>query len=80
MSDPRVIPLLTFLAVAMAGQVLLWVSNRAYYMRTRDPKFLRRFWLYRRLLTKREYVLNRTGFVLCLASFVAMAVVWVVMG
>ena len=39
-----------------------------YQTRTRDKKFLTRFWLGRDLLAGREYVLNRVGFVLWLVA------------
>jgi hypothetical protein len=77
--DRRVIPISALLAVALIGQVLLWASNQAYYQRTKDRNFLR-FWLYRHLLTRKEYVVNRIGFALALTSFIGIAAVWLALG
>jgi hypothetical protein len=66
-------------AAAVVGEVLLWTSNQAYYCRTKDPKYFRRFWLYRELLTPREYLLNRLGLSLVLTSCLAMGIVWLVL-
>ena len=54
--------------MAVIGIVLVAVSLVFYQTRTRDKKILRRFWLGRDLLTGREYVLNRVGFVLWLVA------------
>jgi len=56
------------MVMAMVGIVLVAVSLVLYQTRTRDKKFLTRFWLGRDLLTGREYALNRIGFVLWLLA------------
>jgi hypothetical protein len=60
------------IVLALMGIALVAVSLVLYQTRTRDKKFLTRFWLGRDLLTGREYALNRLGFVLWLVA-VAMA-------
>ena len=54
--------------IAAIGLALLSVSLVLYQTRTHDEKFFTRFWLSRRLLTFREYVLNRLGFVFAVAA------------
>lgn len=56
------------MVMAVIGIVLVAVSLVLYQGRTRDKKILTRFWLGKDLLTKREYVLNRVGFVLWLVA------------
>ncbi len=56
------------MVMAVIGIGLVAVSLVLYQIRTRDKKILMRFWLGRNLLTGREYVLNRAGFLLWLAA------------
>ena len=58
------------IVIAAIGVALLCVSLVMYQTRTHDEKFLTRFWLGRRLLTSREYVLNRVGFTLAVSVIV----------
>lgn len=51
-------------AIGSIGMVLLVASNAMYYMRTKDKINIKRIWLSKDILSKNEYILNRTGFVL----------------
>ena len=57
-------------ALLAIGAVLSIVSIVFYYFRTRDKSLLKRFWLGRDLLNRREYLLNRAGFGLMIAALV----------
>jgi hypothetical protein len=62
------------IVLAMIGLGLLAASLFMYQTRTHDEKFFTRFWLGKDLLTFREYVLNRLGFVLTVAVILAASV------
>jgi len=63
------------LLIALIGCALTSASNVMYYRRARDPQCWRRMWLHRKLLTRREYLLNRVGFWVMVASIVALGFV-----
>ena len=63
--------LIVEMAMIVIGFGLLSASLVLYQTRTHDKEFLTRFWLGKRLLTAREYVLNRVGFVICLIAILA---------
>jgi hypothetical protein len=46
------------------GLILLVFSNLMYVRRTHDKECLKRIWLSKGMLTEREYLLNRAGFVI----------------
>lgn len=54
--------------LAVIGLAMVSLSLVLYQTRTHDKKFLSRFWLSRRLLTRREYALNRIGFTIALGA------------
>ncbi len=59
------------LGIAIIGLILLIVSNAMYGTRTKGNT-LTRFWLGKDILTKNEYILNRTGFGLALLGIISM--------
>ena len=64
---------------AVGGIVLLVVSNVIYARRTQDPELRTRFWLPKARLTPREYILNRLGFALAVATLPLLALVGVLL-
>ena len=56
------------LATTVLGLVLLIISNKMYFTRTKDKQVWKRFWFSRDMLTKNEYVVNRLGFGLTVIS------------
>jgi len=51
-------------ALGFFGFILLVISNAMYYKRTKDKNYLKRLWLTKDMLSKNEYIINKTGFVL----------------
>ena len=46
------------------GFLLLILSNLMYVQRTHDKNYLRRIWLSKEILTEKEHLLNRAGFII----------------
>ncbi len=59
--------------VGVIGITLLIISNVSYFRRMHDQAFGGgRFWLRADVLTRREYLMNRSGFGLTVAAIIAM--------
>jgi len=63
---------------AIVGVILIFISNFMYFARSKEKPF-RKFWLEKEVLSKSEYLLNRTGFYIALASIALLLVLLVVL-
>jgi hypothetical protein len=59
-----------FICIELIGLILLSISIISYHIRVKDYASLKRFWLKKDLLSKKEYLMNRIGFGISIAGFV----------